>query len=138
MKPTTVANTARIRILIVDDKERVRQDLRTALGLMEGLEVIGEAADGLEALHQAEKLSPDVVLMDLKMPRMDGFEAAQQIKDRHLARGVVALTLYGDTTTRKRAASAGVDAFVEKGASIHTLNDIIRQVSSKVSSPGPD
>jgi len=115
----------------VDDKERVRQDLRTALGLMEGLEVIGEAADGLEALHQAEKLSPDVVLMDLKMPRMDGFEAAQQIKDRHLARGVVALTLYGDTTTRKRAASAGVDAFVEKGASIQTLNDIIRQVSSQ-------
>jgi len=127
MKPTTVATTERIRILIVDDKARVRQDLKTALGLMEGLEVIGEAVDGLEALHQAEKLSPDV----LKMPRMDGFEAAQQIKDRHLARGVVALTLYGDTTTRKRAASAGVDAFVEKGASIQTLSEIIRQVSSR-------
>jgi len=131
MKPTTVAPTERIRILIVDDKARVRQDLKTALGLMEGLEVIGEAVDGLEALHQAEKLSPDVVLMDLKMPRMDGFEAAQQIKDRHLARVVVALTLYGDTTTRKRAASAGVDAFVEKGASIQTLSEIIRQVSSR-------
>jgi DNA-binding NarL/FixJ family response regulator len=131
MKPTTVATTARIRILIVDDRERVRQDLRMALGLMDGLEVIGEAADGLEALHQAEKLSPDVVLMDLKMPRMDGFEAAQQIKDRHLARGVVALTLYGDTATRKRAASAGVDAFVEKGTPIQTLNEIIRKVSSQ-------
>jgi DNA-binding NarL/FixJ family response regulator len=131
MKPTTVATTERIRILIVDDRERVRQDLRTALGLMEGLEVVGEAADGLEALHQAEKLSPDVVLMDLKMPRMDGFEAAQQIKDRHLARGVVALTLYGDTATRKRAASAGVDAFVEKGTPIQTLNEIIRKVSSQ-------
>ena len=138
MKPTTVATTERIRILIVDDRERVRQDLRTTLGLMEGLEVVGEAADGLEALHQAEKLSPDVVLMDLKMPRMDGFEAARQIKDRCLARGVVALTLYGDITTRKRAASAGVDAFIEKGTPIQTLNEIIRKVSSEVSSPGPD
>jgi DNA-binding NarL/FixJ family response regulator len=138
MKPTTVVNAARIRILIADDKERVRQDLRLALGLMEGLEVIGEAADGLEAVHQAGKLSPDVVLMDLEMPRMDGFEATQQIKDRHLARGVVALTIYGDTTTRKRAASVGVDAFVEKGASIQRLSEIIRQVWSEVSSPESD
>ena len=128
MNPTTIANTGKITILIVDDKEQVRRDLRTALGLMEGLEVIGEAADGLEALHQAEELGPDVVLMDLKMPRMDGFEAAQQIKDRHLAQGVVALTIYGDTTTRKRAASVGVDAFVEKGVSIQELSEIIRQV----------
>jgi DNA-binding NarL/FixJ family response regulator len=136
MKPTTtVANTARIRILIVDDREQVRQDLKTVLGLVEGLEVIGEAADGLEALHQAEELGPDVVLMDLVMPRMDGFEATRQIKDRCLARGVVALTVYGDTTTRKRAASVGVDAFVEKGASIQTLSEIIRQVWYEVSPP---
>jgi DNA-binding NarL/FixJ family response regulator len=130
MNPITVVNTAKIRILIVDDKERVRRDLRTALGLMRGLEVIGEAADGLEALRQAEKLSPDVVLMDLKMPRMDGFEAARQIKDRHLARGVVALTIYADNTARERAARVGVDAFVEKGTPIQTLNEIIRQVWS--------
>jgi DNA-binding NarL/FixJ family response regulator len=131
MKLTTAANTVNIRILIVDDKRRVRQDLRTALGLMEGLEVIGEAADGLEALFQAEKLSPDVVLMDLEMPRMDGFEAARQIKDRCLARGVVALTVYGDHTARERADRAGVDAFVEKGTSIQTLSEIIRQVWSR-------
>lgn len=122
---------SKIKILIVDDKERVRQDLRTALGLMEGLEVIGEAADGLEAVRETEKLSPDVVLMDLKMPRMDGFEAARQIKDRHLARGVVALTIYSDDSARARAALVGVDAFVEKGTSIQTLNEIIRQVSSQ-------
>jgi DNA-binding NarL/FixJ family response regulator len=138
MKPTTVANAARIRILIVDDKERVRQDLRMALELMEGLEVVGEAADGLEALHQAEELGPDVVLMDLEMPRMDGFEATRQIKDRCLARGVVALTVYGDDSARERADRAGADAFVEKGTSLQTLSEIIRQVWSEVTSPGSD
>jgi DNA-binding NarL/FixJ family response regulator len=138
MKPITVVNAARIRILIVDDKERVRQDLRTALGLMEELEVVGEAADGLEALHQAEKLSPDVVLIDLEMPRMDGFEATRQIKDRCLARGVVALTVYGDDSTRSRADRAGADAFVEKGTSLQTLSEIIRQVWSQCLGNGSD
>jgi DNA-binding NarL/FixJ family response regulator len=122
---------SKIKILIVDDQERVRQDLRTALGLMEGLEVIGEAANGLEAVREAERLSPDVVLMDLKMPGMDGFEAARRIKDRHLARGVVVLTLYGQNAAREQAARMGVDAFVEKGTSIQTLNEIIRQVWSQ-------
>jgi DNA-binding NarL/FixJ family response regulator len=102
-----------------------------ALELMEGLEVIGEAADGLEALQQAEKLSPDVVLMDLEMPRMDGFEATRQIKDRCLARGVVALTVYGALSARERADKAGADAFVEKGTSIQMLSEIIRQVWSQ-------
>jgi DNA-binding NarL/FixJ family response regulator len=138
MKPTTVVNAARIRILIADDKERVRQDLKTVLGLVEGLEVIGEAADGLEAVHQAEKLSPDVVLMDLEMPRMDGFEATRQIKDRCLARRVVALTVYGDDSVRSRADRAGADAFVEKGTPIQMLSEIIRQVWSEVSSPESD
>ena len=138
MKPSTVANTARIRILIVDDKERVRRDLRTALGLVEGLEVIGEAADGLEALHQAEELGPDVVLMDLEMPRMDGFEATRQIKDRCLARAVVALTVYGDDSARSRADRAGADAFVEKGTSLQTLSEIIWQVWSEEASAGSD
>ena len=128
MKPTSAGCTAKIKILIVDDREQVRQDLRTALGLMEGLEVVGEAADGLEALHQAEKLSPDVVLMDLHMPKMDGFEATRHIKDRHLARGVVALSIYADAAARERAASVGVDAFVEKGTPIQSLGEIIRQV----------
>lgn len=128
----------KIKILVVDDSEQVRQDLKMALGLVEGLEVVGEAADGLEAVHQAEKLSPDVVLMDLEMPRMDGFEATRQIKDRCLARGVVALTVYSDDTARERADRVGADAFVEKGTPLQTLGAIIRQVWSEESSPGSD
>jgi DNA-binding NarL/FixJ family response regulator len=129
---------SKIKILIVDDKEQVRRDLRMALELMEGLEVVGEAADGLEAVHQAEMLSPDLVLMDLEMPRMDGFEATRQIKDRCLARGVVALTVYGDDSARLRADRAGADAFVEKGTSLQTLSEIIWQVWGEISSPGSD
>ena len=129
MSPTTIENATKIKLLIVDDQERVRQDLRTALQLMLGLEVIGEAADGFEAVRQAEKLGPDVVLVDLKMPGMDGFEAIRQIKARHLARGVVALTIYGDDSTREQAAWAGADAFIEKGTPIQALAETIRKVS---------
>ena len=122
-------NAAKIKLLIVDDQERVRQDLRTALQLMQGLEVVGEAADGFEAVRQAEVLGPDVVLMDLKMPGMDGFEATRQIKARRLARGVVALTIYGDDAARGQAARVGVDAFVEKGTPIQALAETIRKVN---------
>ncbi len=128
MNSTTMENVSKIKLLIVDDQERVRQDLRTALQLMQGLEVVGEAADGFEAVRQAEDLGPDVVLVDLKMPGMDGFEAARQIKARRLARGVVALTIYGDDAAREQAARAGVDAFVVKGTPIQALAETIRKI----------
>ncbi len=128
MSPMTVENAAKIKLLIVDDQERVRQDLRTALQLMPGLEVVGEAADGFEAVRQAEDLGPDVVLMDLKMPGMDGFEATRQIKARRLVRGVVALTIYGDDSAREQAVRVGVDAFVEKGTPIQALAETIRKI----------
>jgi glucan biosynthesis protein C len=128
MDSATGERTTKIKILIVDDSQQVRHDLGTALGLMEGLEVIGEAADGLEAIHQAKKLKPDVVLMDLRMPRMGGLEATRHIKGRHLAQGVIVLTVYGDHSARQRAARAGADAFVEKGTSIQALSRAIQQV----------
>ncbi len=128
MSSTTMEYATKIKLLIVDDQERVRQDLRTALQLMPGLEVVGEAADGFEAVRQAEDLGPDVVLVDLKMPGMDGFEAARQIKARRLARGVVALTIYGDDAAREQAARAGMDAFVVKGTPIQALAETIRKI----------
>lgn len=128
MKATTMAG---IKVLIVDDLERVRQELRTALQLTEGLEVVGEAANGLEAVRQAEVLSPDIVLMDLEMPGLNGFEATRQIKERHLAKGVVVLTIHGHHSARERAARMGADAFIEKGTPIQTLIETIRQVWSE-------
>jgi len=123
-----VTTMTKIRVIIVDDLARVRQGLRAVLELEEDLEVVGEATNGLEAVQLAEKLSPDIVLMDLKMPVMDGFEATRQIKDRHLAKGVVVLTIHGDSNARERATRAGVDAFVEKAAAVGTLTATIRHV----------
>ena len=120
--------TAKITVLIVDNLPHVRQSLRTLLQLTEGLEIVGEAANGLEAVQMAAQIRPDIVIMDLKMPAMDGFEATRQIKARHLAKRVIALTLYGNQHHRERAAQVGFDAFAEKGMAIDTLVEVIREV----------
>jgi DNA-binding NarL/FixJ family response regulator len=109
------------RVLIVDDNPQVRQELRTLLPLAGNIEIIGEAADGLQAIHLLQTLEPEVVLIDLEMPLLDGYEAARQIKAYRPACRVVALTVYGDPESRSRAAQAGVDAFIVKGGSVASL-----------------
>lgn len=111
----------RIRILIVDDVAQVRQDLRMALELAGGVEVAGEAVNGREAVDLALDLRPDVVLMDLEMPVMNGHEAARQIKTRYPACRVVALTVHSDEIARQKASQAGIDDFIVKGAALETL-----------------
>jgi DNA-binding NarL/FixJ family response regulator len=112
---------ANIRVLIVDDTERVRQDLRTFLTLAGKIEVIGEASNGLESIQLVKTLAPHVVLMDLEMPVMDGYEATRQIKALPLSCRVIALTIHGEETEQEKALDAGMDAFVIKGAPMETL-----------------
>jgi two-component system, NarL family, response regulator LiaR len=112
---------ANISILIVDDAPEVRAELRTLLALNIGLQIAGEASNGLEAVKQAEKLHPDVVLLDLEMPLLDGYEAARQIKAIYPACRVVALSVHSYPAARSKAQQAGVDSFVEKGAPLDTL-----------------
>ncbi|MBI3151395.1 MAG: response regulator transcription factor [Chloroflexi bacterium] len=109
------------RILIVDDVEQVRRDLRTALSLTGELEIIGEAANGLEAVRLTESLQPDTVLMDLEMPVMDGYESMRQIKTRFPSCRVIALTVHDYESARAKAKRSGVDAFLVKGASVKTI-----------------
>ncbi len=116
-----------LRLLIVDDAAQVRQDLRTALALAGGIDVVGEVSDGLEAVELAARLRPDVVLMDLAMPVMDGCEAARRIKEVRPSCRVVALTVHGDEGTRQEAFGAGVDDFVVKGSALETLLRAIRE-----------
>ena len=117
-----------LRLLIVDDVAQVRQDLRTALSLAGGIDVVGEASDGLEAVELVARLRPDVVLMDLAMPVMDGCEAARRIKEARPSCRVVAFTVHGDEETRQKAFRAGVDEFIVKGVALKTL---VRAVSRR-------
>ena len=112
---------ANLRMLIVDDVTQVRQDLRTMLTLSTEVEIVGEAADGMEAIRQAETLQPEVILMDLEMPVMDGYQATEQIKNQHPSCRVVALTVHGYEEARQRALQAGVDAFIVKGEPMDNL-----------------
>ncbi len=116
-----------LRLLIVDDVYDVRRDLRLLITLSGKLEVAGEAADGQEALQLVETLHPDVVLLDLEMPVMDGYETARQIKARWPACRVVAFSVHSYSAARQRAAWAGVDEFIEKGAS---LNEILQKIGA--------
>jgi len=110
-----------IRVLIVDDIEQVRRDLRTVLGLSGELEIVGEASNGLEAISLTESLQPDVVLMDLEMPVLDGYEATRQIKASFPSCKVIALTVHDYEAARAEAYRSGVDAFLVKGAPVESI-----------------
>jgi DNA-binding NarL/FixJ family response regulator len=116
---------ADMRILIVDDVTEVRKDLRTVLTLSCPVEIVGEAEDGLEAIEKVRALHPEVVLMDLEMPHLDGYQATQQIKAEDPACRVIALTIHGYEEARQRAFQAGVDAFVVKGEPMENLVNAI-------------
>jgi DNA-binding NarL/FixJ family response regulator len=102
----------RIRVLLTDDRPRSRRGLRALLATCPEVEVVGEAADGWEAVCLVEKRHPDVVLMDAKMPVMDGLEATRLIKGNWPGVKVIVLTMYA--SYRAEALAAGADAFVTK------------------------
>ncbi len=116
---------AHIRVLIVDDIPQVRHELHTLLHLTGCVQVIGEAADGAEGVGLARQLKPDVVLLDLEMPVLDGYGAARQIKSLLPHCRVIALSIHEDLASRERARHAGVDAFIPKGTWSSELLDAI-------------
>ena len=105
-----------IRVLVVDDHAVVREGLRTFLRLQEGIEVVGEAGDGEEAVAQAQRLTPDVVLMDLVMPKLDGVEAMQRIRAERAETRVIVLTSFGDDDKLLPAVRAGAAGYLLKSA----------------------
>ena len=116
----------RIRILLVDDHAMVRRGMRDFLALHDDLEVVGEAADGVAALEATTMLSPDVVIMDLLMPGMDGIAATAEIKARHPAVEVIALTSFIDEDRVTAAIEAGASGFLLKDAEADDLANAIR------------
>lgn len=103
-----------IKVLLVDDHAVVRQGLKMFLSLEDGLDIVGEAENGLEALSQIEKLQPDVVLMDLMMPVMDGIEAIEQAKERFPDVEIVALTSVLEDRSVVKAVKAGAIGYLLK------------------------
>jgi NarL family two-component system response regulator LiaR len=105
-----------IRVLVADDHAVVREGLRTFLRLQKGIDVIGEAGDGEQAVAEARRLTPDVVLMDLVMPRLDGIEAMRRIRAERPATRVVVLTSFGEDEKLMPAMRAGAAGFLLKSA----------------------
>src|SRR5687767_7363361 len=110
---------APIRLVIADDRPRARRALRALLATCAGFEVVGEAADGEEAVANVARLCPDVVLLDVRMPRLDGIAATVRIKTRWPFVRIVTHSLAAER--REEALAAGSDAFVVKGAPVEEL-----------------
>ncbi|MBI3585647.1 MAG: response regulator transcription factor [Ignavibacteriales bacterium] len=105
-----------IKILVADDHEGFRHSLSSFLRTQEGVEIIGEASDGIEAVNLTEKLHPDLVLMDLAMPKRNGFEATKDIKERSPETRVIVLSMHSGETYKQMALLNRADGFIEKGA----------------------
>lgn len=117
-----------IRILIVDDHDLVREGLRTILEQDSGFEVVGEAGDGQEAIREARRLEPDVVLMDLNLPGLGGLEATEAILADRPETRVVILTQYEQREYIKRALRIGAQGYVIKRSASRDLKEAIRTV----------
>ncbi len=103
-----------IRVLIVEDHHLVRQGLRALLEKADDMQVIGEAKDGQEAIEMAERLTPDVIVMDLAMPRMNGTQATERIRALKLTSQIVILSMYSDETLVRQALRSGAKGYLLK------------------------
>lgn len=119
-----------IRLLLVDDQAAIRKGLRMRLSLEPDMVVVGEAGDGVEALQIVYEWQPDVVVMDIAMPRMDGLAAAEVLRTIAPTCPIVVLTLHDNAATRERARQAGVAAFVSKQSGDMDLLTAIRRVAA--------
>jgi DNA-binding NarL/FixJ family response regulator len=123
-------NETPIRVLIADDQRVVREGLTMIIGLISGIEVVGTAGDGIEALAVAAREQPAVVLMDLRMPGMDGTEATRQIRATLPEAQVLVLTTYADDESVFPALQAGARGYLTKDASAEEIEQAIRALAA--------
>jgi DNA-binding NarL/FixJ family response regulator len=120
-----------VRILLVDDHPIVRQGLRTLLEGRSGWEVVGEASDGIEALDKIETLQPDVVVLDITMPKMNGLEACRKIQQKQKTAGleVLFVTQHDSPQMMREALDAGARGYVVKSNAARDLLEAVEAVS---------
>lgn len=127
-----------IRVLLVDDHDIVRIGVRSFLGSFDDIEVVGEAANGQEAVALTEELSPDIILMDMLMPVMDGIQAIREIRDRKLGGRVIALTSFATDDKLFPAIKAGAMGYLLKDSTPDELLEAVRRVYRGEPSLAPD
>lgn len=126
LKPADHGATPPVRICIFDDQTMFRESLAKILESQAGFIVVGEASDGEEGIRQAIALKPDVILMDIGLPKIDGLEATRQLKDLLPGLRVIGITAYPNDEVFRRALTAGFDSFILKDASLDELVATIR------------
>ena len=119
-----------IRVVVVDDHQIVRDGLVALLGALDGVEVVGTAADGKDAVHVVTETNPDVVIMDIQMPELDGIEATRFITGRQPAPRVVMLTMNEDDDTVLSAIRAGASGYLLKGSSATEVQNAVRAAAA--------
>lgn len=124
------SDRAPVRVLLADDQRLVRESLGTLLGLLEGIEFLATASDGEEAIALCDEHQPEVVLMDLRMPRLDGIEATGRLRERHPDVRVIALTTYADDESVLGALRAGARGYLTKDASGEDIRSAILTVAA--------
>ncbi|MFH0730328.1 MAG: response regulator [Pseudomonadota bacterium] len=124
----SVDDSSQIRILLADDHQLMREALANLLKGCKGMAIVGQANDGREAIELAAQLKPQVILMDVTMPVLDGFEATAQITRDHPDIRIIALSMHNDAHTRQKMLDAGAGAYLIKTGSPDTLVETIRRV----------
>ncbi|MCA9779255.1 MAG: response regulator transcription factor [Candidatus Eremiobacteraeota bacterium] len=122
-----------IRVLLVDDHAFVRSGVKAILEFEDGIDVIGEAGSGLEAVEKAASLKPDLIIMDVNMPDLDGIEATRRIKEKHPSISVIVLTVNDEELFLIEAVRAGAASFLLKDSSSDQLINSIRAVAEGAS-----
>jgi DNA-binding NarL/FixJ family response regulator len=126
-----------VRIVLADDHPVVRRGLRALIDTLEGLEVVGEASDGESAVREVQLLKPDVVLMDVRMPGLDGVEATRRLREGSPETAVLVLTMYDDDATVLSAMRAGARGYLLKGAEQDEILAAVRAVVAGQTIFGP-
>jgi two-component system, NarL family, response regulator LiaR len=129
--------SSRIRVLVVDDHAIIRKGIRAVLEIVPDIELVGEAENGIQAVRLDREVHPDVILMDLMMPEMDGIACIRQIKDQRSAARILVLTNFAGEEMIFPAIKAGAVGYHLKDSSPETLIEAIRQVNQGVASLHP-
>jgi DNA-binding NarL/FixJ family response regulator len=122
-----------LRVVVADDQATVRDGLVVLLGMTDGIEVVGSAADGQEALNIVEQTRPDAILLDLRMPVMDGIETTRQLSEHHPDVAVVVLTTYADDDSIIDALKAGARSYLTKNADRADIAQTLRSAATGLS-----